>query len=249
MLTQSFQFLDRVSHKKEASFYDQGINHWDDFISSTQIHGISLRSKSYYDRKLREAKQALHKGNSSYFHSLPTNQTWRLFPHFQEETVYLDIETTGLDRHAQITVIGLYDGLNTKSMIKGINLDYPTLKRELQKYKLIITFNGASFDLPFIRKRCDILPDIPHIDLRHCCAQIGLVGGLKHIEYELGIRRSKIVEKLYGGDALTLWRMYKATGDDHYLNLLVEYNEEDIINLKKIMKHCYGKLSNQRAYS
>ena len=31
---------------------------------------------------------------------------------------------------------------------------------------------------------------------------------------------------------MTLWKMHRATGDEYYLNLLVEYNEYDIINLK-----------------
>jgi uncharacterized protein YprB with RNaseH-like and TPR domain len=63
---------------------------------------------------------------------------------------------------------------------------------------------------------------------------VGLNGGLKEVENKLGIRRNKIVEGLYGGDALALWRIYKNTGDEYYLNLLIEYNEEDIINLKRI---------------
>jgi len=63
---------------------------------------------------------------------------------------------------------------------------------------------------------------------------MGFTGGLKNIEKEFGIKRNKIIEKIYNGDPLLLWRMYKGSGDDYYLNLLVEYNEEDIINLKTI---------------
>ena len=36
--------------------------------------------------------------------------------------------------------------------------------------------------------------------------------------------------------------MYRATGNDYYLNLLIEYNEEDIINLKTIADYCVKKL-------
>ena len=105
-----------------------------------------------------------------------------------------------------------------------------------------MTFNGSSFDIPFIRKRYDILPDIPHIDLRHLCARLGMTGGLKEIEKDFGFFRNKIIEKFHGGDALTLWRMYKATGEKYYLDLLVEYNEDDCFNLKKIMNYCYQKM-------
>ena len=66
--------------------------------------------------------------------------------------------------------------------------------------------------------------------------------GLKNIEKALGIKRGNIVGKFHGGDALALWRMYRATGDEYYLNLLVEYNEYDLINLKIVAEHCVKKL-------
>jgi len=134
-------------------------------------------------------------------------------------------------------------------MIRGINFNVKSLKEELRKYKLIITFNGASFDLPYINKRFpNLVPDIiPHWDLRFSCYKIGLSGGLKNIEKTLGIRRGKIVKDMNGGDAILLWRKYQATGDEYYLKLLVEYNEEDIINLKQIAEHVYEEL--KRNYS
>ena len=62
------------------------------------------------------------------------------------------------------------------------------------------------------------------------------------LEKKLGIKRSRIIEKMYGGDALLLWRMFRASGDDYYLRLLVEYNEEDVFNLKKIADHVCKRL-------
>ena len=175
---------------------------------------------------------------------LPQSETWRLYDFFREDAVFLDIETTGLGKNEDdITVFGLYDGINTKTMIKGINLDYQLLKKELQKYKLIVTFNGASFDLPFIEKRYpNLLPKIPNFDVKSVTKRLGLNGGLKNIEKELGIKRNPIIDNFYGGDALTLWKMYRATGDDYYLNLLVEYNEFDVVNLKIVAEHCVKKM-------
>ena len=56
------------------------------------------------------------------------------------------------------------------------------LSQELKKYKLIVTFNGSVFDLPLLKRHfSDIIPDIPHIDLRFLCAKLGLKGSLKDI--------------------------------------------------------------------
>jgi len=253
MITKSFIFLERVGDKLEQNIWKKGIHDWSRFLETKKITGLSRARKLYYDRKILNARKALYDFNSEYFYdSMPQSEMWRLYGFFKEEAVFLDIETTGLSKETDdITVFGLYDGMNTKTMIKGTNLDYAALKKELQKYKLIVTFNGASFDLPFIEKRYPgLVPKIPNFDVKPAADRLGLKGGLKNIEKALGISRSSIVGKFHGGDALALWRMYRATGDEYYLNLLVEYNEYDLINLKIVAEHCVKKLKEKMlAYS
>jgi len=235
MIQKSFIFLDGIGIGKEKNIWRQGISNWDDFLKAKSIRGISKRRKSYYDRKIKEARSHLYNQNSYYFiNKLPSNETWRLYDYFKEEAVFLDIETSGA-KGDLLTVVGLFDGIDTKVMINSINLDFRALKEELAKYKLIITFNGACFDLPFLRKyNNNLLPKIPHIDLRFLCRRVGMSGGLKKIEKDFNVQRAPIINNLYGGDALTLWKMYRASGDEYYLDLLIEYNEEDVINLKQI---------------
>lgn len=245
MITNSFIFLERIGNKLEKKIWGNGISDWDDFLNRKQIRGLARHRKLYYDRKILSARKALYNSDSSYFIDLlPQSENWRLYDFFKEDAVFLDIETTGLSKlNDDITVFGLYDGLNTKIMIKNINLDFASLRKELQKYKLFVTFNGASFDIPFIEKRYpNLLPKIPNFDVKSITNKLSLKGGLKNIERALGIKRSDIVDKFYGGDALTLWKMYRATGDEHYLNLLVEYNEYDIMNLKKVAEHCVKRM-------
>lgn len=248
MIQNSFIFLERVKRGIEEKLWKQGIYSWDSFLNRDKIHGLGIARKRYYDRKIMQARKALYNFDSAYFKNiLPQSEYYRLYDFFKEDCVFLDIETTGLDsKNDDITVIGLFDGINTKTMIKNVNLDYKRLKDELKGYKLIITFNGSSFDVPFINKIYpNLLPDIPNFDVKSITDRLNLKGGLKEIERKLGIRRNKIIEKFYGGDALTLWRMYRATNDDYYLKLLVEYNEEDIINLKKVADYCVEKLRRQ----
>ena len=245
MIQNSFIFLERVKRGLEGKLWEQGIHSWDSFLESKKIIGLSLARKRYYDRKILEARRQLYNFNSAYFKNLlPQSEYYRLYDFFKEDCIFLDIETTGLDsKNDDITLIGLFDGVNTKTMIKGINFDYKALKEELQKYKLIVTFNGSSFDVPFINKIYpNLLPNIPNFDIKSVTDRLSLKGGLKEIEKKLGIKRNKIIERFYGGDALTLWKMYRATGDDYYLKLLIEYNEEDIINLKTIADYCVSKL-------
>lgn len=245
MIRNSFIFLPKINYKKELLLWKSGIKTWDDFLNAKKVPGIAGYKKIYFDRQLLKARANLYNFNSVFFHGLlPRTEHWRLYDFFKSEACFLDIETTGLSNYSHLTLIGLYDGVNTKTMINGINFDVKALKEELRKYKMIVTFNGAAFDLPFIEKRYPgLVPCVPHFDLRHACSKIGLKGGLKEIERQLGIKRKNpIVEKFYGGDAAMLWRMFKATGDDCYLNLLVEYNEEDIINLKAIADHVYAGL-------
>jgi len=130
------------------------------------------------------------------------------------------------------------------SFVRNHNLDFNVIKKILLRYDMIITFNGNVFDLPFLRKYCkDLIPNVLCWDLRHSCALLGLTGGLKQVERELGIKRqNEIVERIHGGDPLRLWKTFLATGDAYYLELLVEYNQEDTINLKSIADKIYKNL-------
>lgn len=244
MITNSFMFLEKITAARERKLWRQGILNWDDFLKAKRIKGISAAAKIYYDRKIIEARRQLHEGNSSHFaEKMPQTEHWRLYEFFKEEAVYLDIETDGLSDNNDVTVVGIFDGYDTKTMIRRVNLDWQLLRKELQKYKIVVTFNGSVFDLPFMKKRYgEVIPRLPHYDLRFSCSRIGLKGGLKAIEKKLNIRRSQIIEKICGGDAAQLYRMWRGSGDDYYLRLLVEYNEEDVINLKRIAEHTYKKL-------
>jgi len=248
MIRKSFIFLDKIKYRKERNIWKNGIHNWDDFLRSERVVGIDKEKKGYFDRKIIEARSNLYNEKSGYFvDKLPNAEHWRLYKFFREDAVFLDIEVNGVGRNADITVIGLYDGTNTKTMVKDVNMDIQLLRQELQKHKLIVSFNGKSFDIPHIKNRYgEVIPDMPHMDLKHLAPRTGLKGGLKDIEKKLGIRRvNELIDKMQGGDASCLYRMFKGSGDKHYLELLVEYNEEDCVNLQKIADYIYEKLESE----
>ena len=242
MIKNSFIILDGIGKQKEKSLWDNGVADWDSFLEAKRIRSISEPRKCYFDRQLIKAKHELRDGNSKFFTNvLPSAETWRLYRHFKEDCLFLDIETSNY--YGNITVIGMSDGNETKQMVRGFNLDKSVLKKELEKYKILVTFNGKSFDVPVINKFFNkVVPEIPHIDLRHVCRKIGLTGGLKLIEKQIGIKRDFAVQNLGSEDAIYLWDRWQKTGDRKWLEMLTKYNEEDTVNLKQLMEHCYSRL-------
>ncbi len=244
MLKHSFIFLPGMGKQREQKLWSQGITDWNIFLNQNSVQGISSARKVHYDSELKQAKTSLQTEDLSYFcRNFPSQESWRFYDHFKNDACFLDIETNGF---TTVTIVGLYDGYETKTFVKGINLDFKILKEELAKYQLIVTFNGSSFDLPVLRKYDPTLfTNQLHLDLRHACARIGLRGGLKQIERTLGIQRQKEVQEIGGDMAIYLWQQWCATGERSYLESLVKYNEEDIINLKPLAAYTCSALAKQ----
>lgn len=241
MLKESFVILPNVRQRTEQKVWAQGIHSWDDFLAAQQIKGVGKARKDHFDSHLRTAKTHLRQYNEKYFaKAMPFSEQWRLFNEFKDEAVYLDIETSGY--YGDITVIGLSDGVDANTMVRGFNLDKHILEKELKKYKLLVTFNGASFDIPVIKRFFGTQFTMPHIDLRFTCQKVGYTGGLKSIERQLHIKRRAEVEDMSGEDAVYLWQQWKATGDRDHLNKLVWYNEEDILNLRPLAEKVIPEL-------
>ena len=104
----------------------------------------------------------------------------------------------------------------------------------LEGVDILYTYNGSRFDLPFIHSRLGInLAKIfKHYDLMYDCWRCNLFGGFKSVEKKLGINR-KLIE-LDGYEAVRLWWRYINYFDQNALKILLEYNKEDVINLKKL---------------
>lgn len=141
---------------------------------------------------------------------------------------YLDIETSF---EGEITVIGLYAEDRGLIQLVGGEVTELNLYRALEGIETIVSYNGNRFDLPVIRKRlkADLLKEFWSRDLMHDCWRLGLYGGLKRVEEQLGIPRR--LQGLDGYDAMRLWAAYEQYGDRGALATLLEYNREDVLNL------------------
>ncbi len=67
---------------------------------------------------------------------------------------------------------------------------------------------------------------------------MGYRGGLKRIEPLFGITRAPEVAGLNGYDAVLLWERFQR-GDLTARKLLLQYNEEDVLNLETLMEQAF----------
>ncbi len=245
MIRHTFSLLNGIGEKLERSLWRKGILTWDDFLGLEEIDGISPERKIAYDDLLTRASIELGIDNEKYFAKiLKRREHWRLFDAFGKGAVCLDIETNGLQPGAggYATVVGLYDGYDSRCFVRDENLTVEELNRALSGYKYLITFYGAAFDIPFLlRTFPGIRFDIPHFDLCFAARRLELNGGLKKLEQMLGIERDESVKGMNGYDAVKLWEQAKR-GSSEARELLLTYNMEDTKNLLEIAGVLYGKM-------
>jgi uncharacterized protein YprB with RNaseH-like and TPR domain len=170
---------------------------------------------------------------------LPPGELWRLYAELRGKAAFLDIETTGLYLGPNaITVIGLFDGRETKVYVQGINLN--EFISDIGSYQILVTFNGKRFDLPFIRWVLGDLPDHQaHLDLLYPLRKLGYRGGLKAVERQFGIGRQGSLGDVDGFMAVLLWREYRR-GNRAALDTLIRYNLEDVVNLRYLADQVYN---------
>jgi uncharacterized protein YprB with RNaseH-like and TPR domain len=245
MIENTFCILDGVGEKLERRLWREGILTWKDFMDAQSVLGFSRERKDIFDESLHHDGEQLAAGNARYFAGrIRRREHWRLFDCFRDRTVYLDIETNGYQPNAggYVTAVGLFDGFDYKCLVRGENLTAANLKKELGRYKCLVTFYGASFDVPFIQKAFGGIEfDIPHFDLCFAAKRLGYKGGLKKLEQHLGIEREDAVKGLDGYDAVKLWD-HSRKGSRESLDLLIRYNREDTVNLARIASLFYEKL-------
>jgi hypothetical protein len=245
MIRNTFSILNGIGEKLERKLWGSGILTWDDFIDCSDITCINPHKKVLFDTSLSSAREALDNADAGFFAcTVKRRDHWRLFDIFKEESACLDIETNGLmpGSGGVVTVVGIYDGFDYKCFVRHENLAAEDIMEEISRYKYLITFYGAGFDIPYLLRAMPGLKfDIPHFDICFGTRRLGFRGGLKRLESELGIARDETVKDMDGYDAVKLWE-YAQKGSSDSLELLKLYNKEDTVNLSAIAEIVYRRL-------
>jgi uncharacterized protein len=236
MLNNSFVHVPGIGLKTEQRLWAAGVLSWED-LREPWPAGLP-------DAKLRLLRDhcrlpAACLDEPRYFADLlPPSQCWRLFPHFRHTTAFLDIETTGATGwDDEITAISLWDGSALSCYVQGENLQ--DFVDDIQRYEVIVTYNGKCFDAPVIERAFGIKLIQSHIDLRFLLHQLGYKGGLKGCEKRFGLDRGEL-DGVDGYFAVLLWQEYRRSGDPRARETLLAYNIEDTVNLETLMVHTYN---------
>jgi len=233
----SFVPVEGVGPVTERKLWQAGVTEWSEFGGQVVGPTRAERIESFVE----EAQRRLERRDARYFaDQVPNGEHWRLYENVREETTFLDIETTGLDRYAdRVTTVSIHRDGDTKTLVRGNDLSAEALRAELEDSSLLVTFNGRSFDVPFLEASFDLSVDLPHADLMTVCNQLGYSGGLSAVEQTFGIERER--PDISGRDAVRLWHEYEA-GKDGSLETLIEYNQEDTVNMKPLMEQACEEL-------
>ena len=172
--------------------------------------------------------------------------------YYDEEAVFLDIETTGLSpMRSFIYLIGLVF-IDLKKMTMHITQliaedkdeeeeILKLMKERLKGYKTVVTYNGNSFDLPFIAKRSERYGIEPiAMDSFDMYEKLRLhkdtlkLDGLKqkNIEKKLGITREDCYN---GGECISFYKDYVKNKNQESFDRFVLHNYDDLLYMPATM--------------
>jgi hypothetical protein len=239
MLTNTFCCFDGLTVSAERRLWSAGCLEWRELLVLDQP-SLSASKLARVRAEVRQAEIALEVGLADWFlNRLRPPETIRVLPHFFEGAGFLDIETTGLGRTDRITTVVLSVGGTRRCYVRGRNLD--ELLRHLKDVSLLVTYNGAGFDVPRLRSEFRIDLPVPNLDLRPCLEALGYKGGLKRCEELMGITRTGETA-LTGRDAVELWDHYQAQGDEDSLLRLLRYNLHDVLSLETLAVKVFNRV-------
>jgi hypothetical protein len=166
-----------------------------------------------------------------------------------EGVAYLDLETTGLIG-VPLFLVGLMrldsGGLRVEQYFaRDYTEERPLLadlERALRDVGVLVTFNGRSFDVPFLRDRFAV-QGIPwtfqgeHLDLLPLCRRRwrGVLENCRLQTIEQAVCGRERVDDTPGSEIPGIYHEYVRTGDARHLGGIFEHNQWDVIAMAEIL--------------
>lgn len=247
MLNTTFLHIQGIGPQTERKLHEAGITTWADALMADSLP-LSVDLAVQVRKQLQESVSRLQDGDALWFSErLPAAEQWRLFPHFRHSVAYVDIETTGLScSKGHVTTISLYNGQELSSYVYGENL--VDFAEDITAYKLLVTWNGRCFDMPYMRQSLGIPLRMAHLDLLPVFRALNLRGGLKKVEKALGLDREDL-DGVNGYMAVMLWRAYEKTSRREALETLLAYNAADVFSLEMLSHYACARNGHDLGYT
>ena len=174
-----------------------------------------------------------------------------------KEAFFIDIESTGLSR-AYSGIISVTILLHEEGSYKihQIFCEYKIDEKEALKYirdliknkKYIITYNGNSFDLPFLEHKFQ--NHELNFDFNNF-TKINLYSLIRQFKYKIGTSdlKLKTVEEYFnikrndtlsGKDIITLYEAFRIEPRKEFSYLILQHNYEDVYNLPILYNHIFS---------
>ncbi len=248
MLTETFIHVHEIGQDREKALWRAGFCNWWDVMSAADSDippGVPL---SYLRRTVEQSVVALGEGDWGYFREGLKGHYWRalsLLPGGSGNSssgrslrvLALDIETEGISKEINgVTAVGVCGdatGMAPLALLPASRSFRDELFGVLEETDLLVTYNGTQFDVPFLQAQ-PFLRGIPvpplHVDLRFLFSSLGITGGLKRVQVQMGYQREGALADVDGYMAVLLWQEHlrRVPGA---LDTLVRYCLEDVVVL------------------
>ena len=230
MIDRCFLHFSGVGPRTAERLNMLGYSSWEDCLKNPGELPFGSGRRERFISSVRESRDALERWDLEYLVSrYPVREQWRILGARFSRATFFDIETTGLSiSYDHPTVIAAYHRGELLHFTHGRDLD--RFLDVIEDSELLVSFNGSSFDVPFL-ERTFSLPGmgVPHIDLRWVAYHAGYRGGLKKIERDLGIRRPARVADIDGLEAVALYYRWQG-GDISAGRRLIAYCRADVVS-------------------
>lgn len=246
MIRRTFIMLPGVGPRTQERIRAAGVDSWEAFLDRGGVPFVTAARNEFWCTLLHRWRTALAARNERFFYAhLSRPEHWRLYEVFGEDIAFLDIETTGqAPPNDETTVVGVYrPGRPLKQLVAGIDLNGDAVDATLEGAKLLVTFFGTAFDIPFLQKEFSYLRfEYPHYDLCFAARRLGIEGGLKKVEKLFGLAREDDLAGLDGYDAVKMWQAWSLHRNEAALAKLLRYNAADTVNLAALAEIIYSRL-------
>ena len=122
MIQEALLHCSRIGPVRLSRLHDVGLRTWDDMLRHSD--SIPFSHCKELVEECERCQQALRESDVGYFvdHLVPQDR-WRILHQYLAETSFFDIETSGLEHDAPVTVIACWHKGQLKTFVEHENLD------------------------------------------------------------------------------------------------------------------------------